>query len=244
MSLLQVDVREKAFGDTVVLQDIHLGLGDGEAAVLLGPSGCGKSTLLRIAAGLDRRFAGAVTINTAEEDGATDTPPIAFVFQEPRLMPWLTVSENIGYAAGKKFDVQRVEGLINDVGLSGHGAALPKALSGGMAQRVAIARALYTQPRILLLDEPFSAVDAFTRMKLQDLVLKLVEQRGISFLLVTHDIDEALYLGDRIYMMGAHDGRIQEEIEVDVPRPRDRRSPRLAILKNDVLTALHKAHVI
>ncbi|RSC32136.1 ABC transporter ATP-binding protein [Agrobacterium sp. FDAARGOS_525] len=244
MSLLQVDVREKAFGDTVVLQDIHLGLGDGEAAVLLGPSGCGKSTLLRIAAGLDRRFAGAVTINTAEEDGATDTRPIAFVFQEPRLMPWLTVSENIGYAAGKKFDVQRVEGLINDVGLSGHGAALPKALSGGMAQRVAIARALYTQPRILLLDEPFSAVDAFTRMKLQDLVLKLVEQRGISFLLVTHDIDEALYLGDRIYMMGAHDGRIQEEIEVDVPRPRDRRSPRLATLKNDVLTALHKAHVI
>jgi sulfonate transport system ATP-binding protein len=113
-----------------------------------------------------------------------------------------------------------------------------------MAQRVAIARALYTQPRILLLDEPFSAVDAFTRMKLQDLVLKLVEQRGISFLLVTHDIDEALYLGDRIYMMGAHDGRIQEEIEVDVPRPRDRRSPRLATLKNDVLTALHKAHVI
>ena len=244
MSLLQVDVREKAFGDTVVLQDIHLGLGDGESAVLLGPSGCGKSTLLRIAAGLDRRFAGAVTINTAEEDGATDTPPIAFVFQEPRLMPWLTVAENIGYAAGKKFDVQRVEGLINDVGLSGHGAALPKALSGGMAQRVAIARALYTQPRILLLDEPFSAVDAFTRMKLQDLVLKLVEQRGISFLLVTHDIDEALYLGDRIYMMGAHDGRIQEEIEVDVPRPRDRRSPRLATLKNDVLTALHKAHVI
>ena len=244
MSLLQVDVREKAFGDTVVLQDIRLGLGDGEAAVLLGPSGCGKSTLLRIAAGLDRRFAGAVTINTAEEDGATDTPPIAFVFQEPRLMPWLTVAENIGYAAGKKFDVQRVEGLINDVGLSGHGAALPKALSGGMAQRVAIARALYTQPRILLLDEPFSAVDAFTRMKLQDLVLKLVEQRGISFLLVTHDIDEALYLGDRIYMMGAHDARIQEEIEVDVPRPRDRRSPRLATLKNDVLTALHKAHVI
>ncbi|MGP4668544.1 ABC transporter ATP-binding protein [Agrobacterium pusense] len=244
MSLLQVDVREKAFGDTVVLQDIHLGLGDGEAAVLLGPSGCGKSTLLRIAAGLDRRFAGAVTINTAEEDGATDTPPIAFVFQEPRLMPWLTVAENIGYAAGKKFDVQRVEGLINDVGLSGHGAALPKALSGGMAQRVAIARALYTQPRMLLLDEPFSSVDAFTRMKLQDLVLKLVEQRGISFLLVTHDIDEALYLGDRIYMMGAHDGRLQEEIEVDVPRPRDRRSPRLATLKNDVLTALHKAHVI
>lgn len=242
MSLLNVDVREKAFGDTVVLQDIHLTLGDGEAAVLLGPSGCGKSTLLRIAAGLDRRFSGTVKVQQTEEDRAS--PPIAFVFQEPRLMPWLTVAENIGYAAGKKYDVERVESLINDVGLSGHASALPKALSGGMAQRVAIARALYTRPRILLLDEPFSAVDAFTRMKLQDLVLKIVEQRSISFLLVTHDIDEALYLGDRIYMMGAHDGRIQQRIEVHVPRPRDRRSPQLASLKNEVLTALHNAHVI
>ncbi|KAA1234367.1 ABC transporter ATP-binding protein [Agrobacterium tumefaciens] len=243
MSLLNVDVREKAFGDTVILQDIQLTLGDGEAAVLLGPSGCGKSTLLRIAAGLDRRFSGAVRIQQDAEK-ASDSPPIAFVFQEPRLMPWLTVAENIGYAAGRKYDVERVKGLIDDVGLSGHGGALPKALSGGMAQRVAIARALYTEPRILLLDEPFSAVDAFTRMKLQDLVLKLVEQRGISFLLVTHDIDEALYLGDRIYMMGAHDGRIQQRIEVDAPRPRDRRSPELAHLKNEVLTALHNAHVI
>ncbi|MNU47864.1 ABC transporter ATP-binding protein [Agrobacterium tumefaciens] len=243
MSLLNVDVREKAFGDTVILQDIQLTLGDGEAAVLLGPSGCGKSTLLRIAAGLDRRFSGAVRVQQDEEK-ASDSPPIAFVFQEPRLMPWLTVAENIGYAAGRKYDVERVKGLIDDVGLSGHGGALPKALSGGMAQRVAIARALYTEPRILLLDEPFSAVDAFTRMKLQDLVLKLVEQRGISFLLVTHDIDEALYLGDRIYMMGAHDGRIQQRIEVDAPRPRDRRSPELAHLKNEVLTALHNAHVI
>ncbi|MNS54098.1 Aliphatic sulfonates import ATP-binding protein SsuB [compost metagenome] len=243
MSLLNVDVREKAFGDTVILQDIQLTLGDGEAAVLLGPSGCGKSTLLRIAAGLDRRFSGAVRVQQDEEK-ASDSPPIAFVFQEPRLMPWLTVAENIGYAAGRKYDVERVKGLIDDVGLSGHGGALPKALSGGMAQRVAIARALYTEPRILLLDEPFSAVDAFTRMKLQDLVLKLIEQRGISFLLVTHDIDEALYLGDRIYMMGAHDGRIQQRIEVDVSRPRDRRSPELAHLKNEVLTALHNAHVI
>ncbi|MEI3806973.1 ABC transporter ATP-binding protein [Agrobacterium sp. CCNWLW32] len=243
MSLLNVDVREKAFGDTVILQDIQLTLGDGEAAVLLGPSGCGKSTLLRIAAGLDRRFSGAVRVQQDEEK-ASDLPPIAFVFQEPRLMPWLTVAENIGYAAGRKYDVERVKGLIDDVGLSGHGGALPKALSGGMAQRVAIARALYTEPHILLLDEPFSAVDAFTRMKLQDLVLKLIEQRGISFLLVTHDIDEALYLGDRIYMMGAHDGRIQQRIEVDVSRPRDRRSPELAHLKNEVLTALHNAHVI
>ncbi|MEB2847472.1 ABC transporter ATP-binding protein [Endobacterium cereale] len=243
MSLLDIDVREKAFGKTIVLHDIKLSLDDSQAAVLLGPSGCGKSTLLRIGAGLDKQFSGSVSVKTGQ-DGNTKSPPVAFVFQEPRLMPWLTVSQNIGFADGAKYDTGRVNGLIADVGLTGHAATLPKALSGGMAQRVAIARALYTEPRILLLDEPFSAVDAFTRMKLQDLVLKLVEQRGISFLLVTHDIDEALYLGDRIYMMGAGDGGIQHDLSVDVPRPRDRRAARLAELKSDVLTALQAAHVI
>jgi sulfonate transport system ATP-binding protein len=244
MSLLDIDVREKAFGDTVVLHDVRLSLNNGEAAVLLGPSGCGKSTLLRIAAGLDKRFSGKVSITPEHRDGSTDFPPVAFVFQEPRLMPWLSVAQNIGYADGPRFDAARVESLIADVGLTGQGRTLPKALSGGMAQRVAIARALYTEPQILLLDEPFSAVDAFTRMKLQDLVLKLIERRGISFLLVTHDIDEALYLGDRIYMMGARDGGIQHDLRVDVPRPRDRRSPRLAELKSDILTALQAAHII
>ncbi len=243
MSLLDIDVREKAFGKTIVLHDIKLSLENGQAAVLLGPSGCGKSTLLRIAAGLDKQFSGSVSVKTGH-DGNAKSPPVAFVFQEPRLMPWLTVAQNIGFADGGKFDTARVNGLIADVGLTGHAATLPKALSGGMAQRVAIARALYTEPRILLLDEPFSAVDAFTRMKLQDLVLKLVEQRGISFLLVTHDIDEALYLGDRIYMMGAGDGGIQHDLSVDVARPRDRRAARLAELKSDVLTALQAAHVI
>ncbi len=243
MSILDIEVHEKAFGSTIVLHDIRLSLDNGEAAVLLGPSGCGKSTLLRIAAGLDKRFSGKVSVQT-DLDGASLAPPIAFVFQEPRLMPWLTVAQNIGYADGRRFENTRVNRLIDDVGLSSHADTLPKALSGGMAQRVAIARALYTEPRILLLDEPFSAVDAFTRMKLQDLVLKLVEQRGISFLLVTHDIDEALYLGDRIYMMGARDGGIQQDLSVDLARPRDRRAARLAALKSDVLTALQAAHVI
>ena len=244
MSLLDIDVREKAFGSTIVLHDIRLSLDNGEAAVLLGPSGCGKSTLLRIAAGLDRRFSGKVSVNAGGDGPTSKGPPIAFVFQEPRLMPWLTVAQNIGYADGRRFNAARVNRLIDDVGLSGQAETLPKALSGGMAQRVAIARALYTEPRILLLDEPFSAVDAFTRMKLQDLVLKLVEQRAISFLLVTHDIDEALYLGDRIYMMGARDGGIQHDFSVDLARPRDRRAARLAELKSDVLTALQAAHVI
>lgn len=244
MTLLDINVREKAFGSTIVLHDIQLSLHAGEAAVLLGPSGCGKSTLLRIAAGLDRRYSGTVSLAPEEVGNLPDSPPVAFVFQEPRLMPWLSVAQNIGYADGSRFDRERVERLIVDVGLAGHAQTLPKALSGGMAQRVAIARALYTAPRILLLDEPFSAVDAFTRMKLQDLVLKLVEQRNISFLLVTHDIDEALYLGDRIYMMGARDGGIQHDLAVDLSRPRDRRAARLAELKSEVLTALQAAHVI
>lgn len=246
MTLLDIEVKEKAFGGTVVLQDVRLILTEGEAAVLLGPSGCGKSTLLRIAAGLDRQFTGQVSLGPGAGDPADHhrAPPVAFVFQEPRLMPWLTVAQNIGYADGRRYDRPRVERLIDDVGLTGHAQALPKALSGGMAQRVAIARALYTEPRILLFDEPFSAVDAFTRMKLQDLVLALVERRGISFLLVTHDIDEALYLGDRIYMMGAREGGLQRQIVVDEPRPRDRRAQRLADLKSEVLTSLQAAHLI
>ncbi|WP_234881887.1 ABC transporter ATP-binding protein [Agrobacterium larrymoorei] len=205
--------------------------------MLLGPSGCGKSTLLRIAAGLDQRFAGEVSVNVERHHGKSSFPPVAFVFQEPRLMPWLTVAQNIGYADGRGFDVTKVNRLIEDVGLDGHAATLPKALSGGMAQRVAIARALYTEPRILLLDEPFSAVDAFTRMKLQDLILKLVEQRGISFLLVTHDIDEALYLGDRIYMMGARMA-VSRKISTSMLPARETARFALGRVKSEVLTAL------
>lgn len=239
MSVLDIDVAEKAFGSTVILRQVRLQLAEREAAILLGPSGCGKSTLLRIAGGLDARFTGHVTRPGGESD-----QDVTFVFQEPRLMPWLTVAENVGFRDGKGFDKTRANKLIADVGLQGFADALPKALSGGMAQRVAIARALYTAPRILLMDEPFSAVDAFTRMKLEDLVLELVASRGISFLLVTHDIDEALYLGDRIYMMGSRPGTIQREIVVDVERPRDRRDPRLSSLKVEVLTALQEAQLI
>lgn len=242
MSILSVEVREKAFGDSVILRDVRVTLEAGEAAALLGPSGCGKSTLLRIAAGLDRNFTGRV--EGGEPESAGGRPPLAFVFQEPRLFPWLTVAENVGYADGRRYDRGRVEALLADVGLAGSAETLPKALSGGMAQRAALARALYTEPRILLLDEPFSAVDAFTRMKLQDLALSLVARRGVGFLLVTHDIDEALYLGDRIAIMGARPGRIQRELTVDLPRPRDRRDRRLADLKGEILTSLHEAHAI
>ena len=233
LPLLDFRVQRKAFAGHTVLQDVHLQLAEGEVVSLLGPSGCGKSTLLRIVAGLERDYSGQALRGEAE---------VAFVFQEPRLMPWLTVAENIGFADDRAYDRPRVAQLIREVGLEGFEQALPKQLSGGMAQRVAIARGLYSRPRVLLLDEPFSAVDAFTRMKLQDLLLALAAHHGIALLLVTHDVDEALYLGDRVLVMGSRPGRVLETLEVPLARPRDRRDPLLAKWRAEALTALHRAH--
>lgn len=234
-ALLDIQVERKQFAGHTVLQNVHLTLREREMVSLLGPSGCGKSTLLRIVAGLERDYVGRTLRGEGE---------VAFVFQEPRLMPWLTVAQNIGFADDNGYDRERVARLIREVGLEGFAEALPKQLSGGMAQRVAIARGLYSQPRVLLLDEPFSAVDAFTRMKLQDLLLQLAERHAIALLLVTHDIDEALYLGDRVLVMGARPGTVRQELAVPLPRPRDRRDPELARLKAEALTELHLAHVI
>jgi sulfonate transport system ATP-binding protein len=237
-ALLNVRVERKNFAAVTVLRNIHLQLQEREVVSLLGPSGCGKSTLLRIAAGLEREFSGAV--NRGGQGGE-----VAFVFQEPRLMPWLSVAENIGFSAGPQYDKKWVQQLISEVGLDGFAEALPKQLSGGMAQRVALARGLYSRPRVLLLDEPFSAVDAFTRMKLQDLLLQLAEHHGIALLLVTHDVDEALYLSDRVLVMGSSQpSSIRLELGVPLARPRDRRDPRLATLKVEALTELQLAHVI
>ena len=232
-ALLNVRVERKSFAATTVLRQIDLQLQEREVVSLLGPSGCGKSTLLRIAAGLERDFSGEVSRGEGE---------VAFVFQEPRLMPWLTVEQNIGFSAGEQYDRQWVRQLITEVGLDGFAEALPKQLSGGMAQRVALARGLYSRPKVLLLDEPFSAVDAFTRMKLQDLLLQLAEHHGIALLLVTHDVDEALYLSDRVLVMGNQSIRLQ--LPVGLARPRDRRDAELARLKGEALTELHLAHAI
>ncbi|WP_273820393.1 ABC transporter ATP-binding protein [Pseudomonas asplenii] len=234
-TLLDLYVERKAFAQTTVLRQVSLQLHAGETVSLLGPSGCGKSTLLRIVAGLEKDFEGELK-HTAS--------PIAFVFQEPRLMPWLTVEQNIGFSEDEGYDRAWVTQLIEEVGLSGFAQTLPKQLSGGMAQRVAIARGLYSKPRVLLLDEPFSAVDAFTRMKLQDLLLQLARRHGIALLLVTHDVDEALYLSDRVLVMDNRPSRIRQALAVDLPHPRDRRDSQLADLKALSLTELHRAHVI
>lgn len=233
--LLDLRVERKVFGDTAVLGQIDLQLQPGEIVSLLGPSGCGKSTLLRLVAQLDQDFTGRLR---------TRPEQVGFVFQEPRLMPWLSVAENIGFSEDQGYDRDRVANLIDEVGLGGFASALPKALSGGMAQRVAIARGLYGQPQLLLLDEPFSAVDAFTRFKLQDLLLDLARRHGIGLLVVTHDVDEALYLSHRVLVIGNRPGTVCRELQVGLEYPRDRRDERLARLRAQALEALHTARVI
>ena len=154
------------------------------------------------------------------------------------------MAQNVGFVDGGVAEDKWVQQLLRDVGLQDRGDALPKQLSGGQAQRVAIARGLYGKPQVLLLDEPFSAVDAFTRMKLQDLVVELAARYDIAVLLVTHDLDEAFYLSDRVLILGGSPSRVQRELQVPLARPRDRRSAQLAYLRGEALTELYQHHAL
>lgn len=237
--LLELHVAAKSFSERLVLRDINLTVSRGEVVTLVGPSGCGKSTLLRIVAGLDRKYDGWARV--AGEPVQLHLRSVGFVFQEPRLLPWLTVANNVGFEAGPKGGRDpRVAELLAEVGLADYADAYPKQLSGGMAQRVAIARGLFTQPALLLLDEPFSAVDAFTRMRLQDMLLAVARRHGTTLLTVTHDVDEAAYLSDRVVVMGANPGVVRREVEVELKRPRARNHPALAHRRADVLDALEQ----
>jgi sulfonate transport system ATP-binding protein len=241
--LLDVHVKSKCFGATQVLEDVRLSLDVGEVVSLVGASGCGKSTLLRIVAGLERSFDGSVCFDGQPLTGLSRE--IGFIFQEPRLFPWLSVAENIGFDRGHAGrDDPRVSRLLAEVGMAGFERTLPKQLSGGQAQRVAIARGLFTQPRLLLLDEPFSAVDAFTRMKLQDLLIELARRHRITVLLVTHDVDEASYLSDRVLVLQSQPGRLCEDIAVPLSRPRDRGQGALSAVKAQVLMRLQAVHAL
>ncbi|MGK5010511.1 ABC transporter ATP-binding protein [Janthinobacterium sp. MDB2-8] len=241
--LLDIAIREKSYGAQRVLHNLQLQLRQGEIVSLIGASGCGKSSLLSIVAGLDADFRGILRLDGKLLAGVH--ADIGLIFQEPRLFPWLTVAQNIafGLGAGGEHD-PRVAQLLEEVGLQGHADSLPKQLSGGQAQRAAIARGLFGQPRILLLDEPFSAVDAFTRMKLQDLLAAVAARHGLSVLLVTHDIDEALYLSDRIVMLDTRAGPPRALYDVATPRPRLRTPTAQAPLKEAILGELHAAHAI
>jgi sulfonate transport system ATP-binding protein len=240
--LLELAIKAKNFQSHRVIDNVSFHVGQGEVVSLVGPSGCGKSTLLRIIAGLDSDYHGDVRVNG--EMPQLHSRDVGFIFQEPRLLPWLTVAENVGFElgnAGAKHP--RVKELLDEVGLGDFASAYPKQLSGGMAQRAAIARGLFTQPALLLLDEPFSAVDAFTRMRLQELLLSIASHHGTTLLLVTHDVNESAYLSDRVIVMSSHPGRISGEVRLDLPRPRDRRNPDLARKEAEILTLLNGGKV-
>jgi sulfonate transport system ATP-binding protein len=236
-ALLHAEISSKRYQQFEVLKDVSLSVKPGEVVSLVGRSGCGKSTLLRLIAGLDAQYDGQITIN-GQQVKLHDSK-VGFVFQEPRLFPWLTVAENIGFELGKAgASHPRVNELLAEVGLQGKNDLYPKQLSGGMAQRVAIARGLFSQPSVLLLDEPFSAVDAFTKMRLQDLLRKIAEHHHTTLLFVTHDIEEAVYLSDHVCVMQANPGTIRTVVSIGLPHDRDRRDVRLARFKAQILTLL------
>jgi len=214
----------------------------GEIVAIIGGSGCGKSTLLRAIAGLDRASSGAVRLD--DTPIVAPHPKIGIIFQEPRLLPWLSVADNIGFGLSDlPADTRRekIARALARVGLADKANAWPRELSGGQAQRVAIARALVPQPEVLLLDEPFSALDAFTRKDLQDHLLDLWADTRPTLVLVTHDVDEAVVLADRVLVMRPRPGRLFEEIKVNLTRPRDRNSPLFGSFKHHVLTALDRS---
>ena len=226
-------------GGHTVLTDLSLDIPAGSFVALVGPSGVGKTTLLRVLAGTVPAQADQIRLERPD-DGST--PQIAFVFQEPRLLPWLRTWENVALVAPGRSSAerrQRAEAALAAVHLPERAfTAWPRQLSGGMAQRVALARALVTEPDLLLLDEPFSAVDALTRLRLQDYLLELWERFGFTAILVTHDVDEAAYLADRVILLGGKPARVQNQFLVDIPRPRDRGDARLAALRARILAAL------
>ena len=237
---LAISKLRKRYGDTPVLGGIDLDVGASEIVAVVGPSGCGKSTLLRLIAGLDTRFSGEIRVADALVCGPD--PRVGLVFQEPRLFPWLTVEQNIAFGL-RDPRTPHARDLVRDtiavVGLTAFAHALPKQLSGGMAQRAALARALVTEPQVLLLDEPFSSLDAFTRMRLQDHLVAAWMRYRPTLVLVTHDLDEAVYLADRVVLLGERPGRVQDILRVAPERPRDRRDESLLGLRVALLEALH-----
>ena len=229
------------------LQDLSLTVNANEFVSLVGPSGCGKSTLLMMAAGLEPISEGRILIDGREIDGPG--PDRGMVFQSYTLFPWLTVEDNIRFAL-KKSGLGRTQQdeLVGDhirlVGLEGLERSHPNQLSGGMRQRVAIARALVYRPEMLLMDEPFGALDAQTRMLMQELLLQVWQVERTTVLFVTHDVEEAIFLSDRIYVMTARPGRIKAEIAIDLPRPRTlletESDARFAELRRQVLTLIRE----
>jgi NitT/TauT family transport system ATP-binding protein/sulfonate transport system ATP-binding protein len=225
----------------VALSGLSLTVRTGEMMTLIGPSGCGKSTLLRLIAGLDAPTSGELHVGS--EPITHPSAERGLMFQDPNLFPWLSVRGNIeaGLVARGVLRQRRheVDDYMRLVGLDGFASVYPHQLSGGMAQRAALARALVNHPRVLLLDEPLGALDQFTRMRMQDEVLRVWQARGTTMVLVTHDIDEALYMSDRVALLTPRPGRIERVLDIPLERPRQRTSSQFLGLRASILEMLH-----
>ena len=228
---------------THALTSVTTTMESGEFISLVGPSGCGKSTMLRLVAGLIPPTTGKLTVNGKEIE--KPAPDRGMMFQKATLFPWLTVRDNIAFSLkmqGKlKGNEDKVENMIKVIGLENFREDYPAQLSGGMAQRVALVRSLINEPPILLLDEPLGALDAFTRMNMQDEILKIWQEKKQLAIMVTHDVDEAIYMGTRVLVMDAHPGRVIADIPIDLPLPRDRGSREFVEYRIDILNKLHFA---
>ena len=241
MQTLQVEQVHKSFNALKVLDNVNIRVEKGQFAAIVGPSGCGKSTLLRMIAGLEFPDSGQVLA-----DGKPITKPSPermMIFQEHALYPWSTVEGNVGLGlelakVPKQEYKERIKNVLEKVGLSGFESYYPSQLSGGMRQRVSIARALVMEPDVLLLDEPYGALDAMTRLTMQNELIKLWQGSGKTMLLITHDIDEAIYLADRIFVMSARPGRVVETMDLDMPRPRNRNSEKFVQARQDIMGIL------
>lgn len=227
-----------------VFSNVNLDIQAGDLVSVIGPSGCGKSTLLRIVSGLDAPTEGAVFVGDDRVEGPDRTR--GFVFQEANLFPWDDVWHNVAAGLVARRSLAGNEHVVDDyiemVGLQGFEKAYPKELSGGMAQRVALARALINRPNVLLLDEPLGALDALTRMMMQDEILRIWGEQKTTVMLVTHDIDEAVYMSDCVVVMLSNPGRVAEVIDIDLPRPRDRSDVRFDQYRHMLLDLILSVH--
>ncbi len=227
--------------DTIALNGINLSIKPGAFVSLIGPSGCGKSTLLRIIGGLEKTSKGNIYL-----DGKRIVKPGSdrgFAFQGSNLFPWLTVEKNIAFGLKArhiyKNKKESVQEYIKLVGLEGFEKAYPHQLSGGMQQRASLARALVGHPTVLLLDEPLGALDAFTRMSLQDEIIKIWKQNNMTMIMVTHDVDEAIYMSDQVVVMSARPSKVEEIIDIDLPRPRARAQDTFQEYRTRILNVLN-----
>ncbi len=231
--------------DVIALAPVNLEIAKGEFVCLVGPSGCGKTTLINLMAGFEKTTAGTVTIDGRPVKG-TD-PDHIMIFQDYGLYPWRTVLGNVLFALEakglkKKEAVEKATEYIELVGLTKFTESFPHQLSGGMKQRVAIARALAVEPSVLFLDEPFGALDAFTRMYLQDELLRLWQEKRPTVVFVTHDLEEAVYLGGRVVLMAPGPGRVQKVIDIRLPWPRERTGDSLGKYRRELFEEFHLVH--